>query len=242
MKDVLEPFLYPQNLFFIGLFLACVVYKKAGLWLLFLFFYVFGNTWVANQARAWYLAPLQSGLDANFTGDYVVLGCGGNAHSLPDCARNRVLQVARMMNAQQRDAKVTITTAFCEPYTALLTEQSRYANVQCFDGGATTYHEFQSLSKRLLKTQNYLVISSDYHAWRVGHLIKEHGFKAQVFAAPSSTFKPIACGLTCFFTVNLSNFDLWSKLSAEASSLLVYSLTKNWTDWYQPLSDTDAPD
>jgi hypothetical protein len=36
--------------------------------------------------------------------------------------------------------------------------------------------------------------------------------------------------------VNLSNYDLFSKLAAETASLQVYSLTKDWTEWYTPSS------
>ena len=237
VKDILEPFLYPHNLFLWGLLLACVCYRRKGLWLLFFWFYLSGNTLVANQLRDWYQSQIQSSLPAGFSGDYVLLGCGGNEHSLPDCARNRILQLARMLNAQQRPAKVYMTTLHCGPYLKLLQEQSAYAEASCFDAGPTTYNEMATLEKKLDPAQHYLMISSDYHALRVAALARQHGIQAQVFAASSSTFRPVNCGLNCLLTVNLSNFDLWSKLSAEGASMLVYHLTKGWTDWYQPVPE-----
>ena len=51
MKDILEPFMFPHNLMLYGLLLACIVYRKKGLWLLLAFYYLAGNSFVANQVR-----------------------------------------------------------------------------------------------------------------------------------------------------------------------------------------------
>ena len=60
MKDLLEPFLYPQNLLLYGLLLACLLYRKKGLWLLWGFYYLVGNTYIANHARLWYQQGISS--------------------------------------------------------------------------------------------------------------------------------------------------------------------------------------
>lgn len=237
MKDFLEPFLYPQNIFLWLFFFACLYYRRKGLWLLLIWFYLSGNTLLANQVRDWYNTQISTAeLPANFSGDYVLLGCGGNEHSLPDCASNRINQLALMINAQQRPVNVYMTTLHCGPYEALLKQKTEYAAIQCFDGGPTTYHEFASLEQKLDKTKNYLFISSDYHALRVKKLSQMHQLNAQVYAASSATFRQVNCGWNCLLTVNLSNYDLFSKLAAETASLQVYWLTKDWTDWYSPRS------
>jgi len=235
VKDILEAFLYPHNLFLWGLVFACLRYRRKGLWLLLAWFYLTGNTLVANQVRNWYHQQINSSLPVAFAGDYVVLGCGGNEHSVPACARNRIQQLARMLNAQQRQATVTLTTLHCGPYLQLLREQSRYADAVCLNAGETTYNEMATLAQRLDQHHQYLFISSDYHALRVAALAKQHGFNAQVYAASSSTFTPLNCGWNCLLTVNLSNYDLLAKLTAEGASMLVYQLTKDWTNWYQPM-------
>ena len=51
VKDLIEPFLYPHNLFLWGLLLAVLRYRKTGLLLLFVWFYAFGNGYAANQVR-----------------------------------------------------------------------------------------------------------------------------------------------------------------------------------------------
>jgi hypothetical protein len=234
VKDFLEPFLFPQNIFLWLFFFACLHYRRKGLWLLLLWFYLTGNTLIANQVRDWYNSQISSAaLPAHFAGDYVLLGCGGNADSLPDCASNRIHQLSLMLNTQQRPATVFITTLHCEPYEALLKQKTDYASIHCFDGGPTTYHEFISLDQKLDKGKDYLFISSDYHALRVKKLAQLHQVQASVYAAASSTFRPVNCGWNCLLTVNLSNYDLYSKLFAETASLQIYSLTHSWTDWYQ---------
>ncbi|MBU1437823.1 MAG: hypothetical protein KKF79_10690, partial [Gammaproteobacteria bacterium] len=62
---------------------------------------------------------------------------------------------------------------------------------------------------------------------------EQYLFDAQVFASPSSTFRQVNCGAVCFLTVNLSNYDLFAKLTAEMSSYYVYAMTKGWLNWYK---------
>lgn len=236
MKDLIEPFLYPHNLFFLGLVVAALRYRKTGLWLLLLWFYVFGNGWVANQVRHWYNSEVASTqFSADFSGNFMLPGCGGDANTLPDCAKARLTQLAELVNQTSHQAPlIHITTLHCAPYLAYLQPLlTREVRLDCFHGGATTYHEFYTLNSRLDHNIPLWFVTSDYHAYRVRQLARQYGFSASVYAAPSSTFKPVNCAAVCFLTVNLSNFDLFAKLSAEISSFYVYSLTRRFTGWYQ---------
>lgn len=230
MKDILEPFLYPQNIFMLALLLACICYRKKGLWCLFAFYYVLGNSFIANQVRAFYPSfQLQSLVRANSR--VVVLGCGGSESLLPACAKARLQQVAQLV--PQQGGAVIITTRFCKPYVDYLLQRSANVAIDCFDAGDNTYQEFASLSKRPGIAPDY-VVTSDFHGWRVQQLVDYHGFSSQVVTTSSQTFRAVNCGVNCFFTVNLSNFDLYSKLIAEFSSYTVFVLTRSWTNWYQP--------
>ncbi len=234
VKDLIEPFLYPHNLFFWGLVVAAVRYRKPGLWLLLIWFYAFGNGWVANQVRNWYNADIASTqFQADFTGNFVLPGCGGTEQTLPDCAKARLTQLADLVNQTSHQAPlIHITTLFCQPYLDYLQPMlKREVRLDCFHGGATTYHEFYTLNTRLDHQIPLWFVTSDYHAYRVHQLAMQYGFTAKVYAAQSSTFKPVNCGATCFLTVNLSNFDLFAKLTAEISSFYVYKLTQRFTDW-----------
>lgn len=236
MKDLIEPFLYPHNLFLWGLLFAVLRYRKTGLLLLFVWFYAFGNGYVANQVRHWYNSVISvDTVAADFNGNYVVLGCGGSATAIPDCARSRLDQLSSLITNRSDQPTVHITTLFCQPYLDYLRPKIP-ADVQldCFYGGATTYHEFYQLADRLDRRHPLVFVSSDYHAFRVKQLADQYLFNAKVFASPSSTFRPVNCGAVCFLTVNLSNYDLFAKLTAEMSSFYVYDLTKGWTDWYKP--------
>lgn len=236
MKDLLEPFLYPHNLFFWGLVLAACHYRKKGLWLLLGWFYLFGNGWVANQVRYWYNSDIATTrFEQSFGGSFVMLGCGGDEQQLPDCAKARLQELATLVNqSSHQQPLVHITTLYCQPYLAYLQPLlQREVRLDCFHGGATTYHEFYTLASRLDPKIPLWFVTSDYHAYRVKQLAAQYGFQAQVYAAPSSTFRPVNCGPTCYLTVNLSNFDLFAKLTAEISSYYVYRLTKPFSDWYQ---------
>lgn len=237
MKDFIEPFLYPHNLFLWGLLLAAVRYRKTGLWLLLGWFYLFGNGWVANQVRDWYNHDvIAAAFQPAFQGNFVVLGCGGSAEQLPDCAKARLQQVADLLNqTSHQQPAVHITTLFCQPYLAYLQPLlQRPVRLDCFHGGATTYHEFHTLDSRLDHQIPLWFVTSDYHAFRVSRLARQQGFDARVYAATSSTFKPVNCGAACMLTVNLSNYDLFAKLTAELSSYYVYLLSYRFTNWYQP--------
>lgn len=233
MKDFIEPFLYPHNLFLWGLLLAALRYRKTGLWLLLLWFYAFGNGYLANQVRHWYYQTVSSTeVPADYRGDFVVLGCGGTATTLPDCARSRLDQVAAVLSGPQAAATVHMTTLYCQPYLDYLRAKvAAQVQLNCFHGGDTTYHEFYSLNQRLDKTKPLVFISSDYHAYRIKKLAAQYQFAATVVAAPSSTFRQVNCGLGCFMTVNLSNYDLFAKLTAEMSSYFVYWLSQDWISW-----------
>ena len=227
MKDLLEPFLYPQNLFLLGLLLACVYYRKRGLWLLFVVYYLAGNTYLANHVRQWYSNHTQvQTVRADST--VVLLGCGGSASELPACAKARINELVKLMPYA---GSVIITTEYCPPYVNYLLEQKQQLVLDCFDGGDNTYQEFNSLTARGIKAD--YVLTSDFHAWRVKQLVQQHGFASVVLASSSQTFRRVNCGLNCFFTVNLTNFDFYSKLSAEFVSYAVYSLSWQWVDWYQ---------
>jgi len=237
LKDFLEPFLYPHNIFLWGLLLAAVRYRKTGLWLLLLWFYTFGNGWVANQVRHWYNTEvIAAAFTPDFAGNFVVLGCGGSAVQLPDCAKARLSQVAELANqAGDNEPLIHITTLFCQPYLDYLQPLlKKSTRLDCFYGGATTYHEFHTLNTRLDPKIPLWFVTSDYHAYRVGRLAAQQGFSAKVYAAASSTFRPVNCGAACWLTVNLSNYDLFAKLTAEISSYYVYLLSYRFSNWYQP--------
>ena len=235
MKDLIEPFLYPHNLFFWGLVLAVLRYRKTGLTLLMLWFYAFGNGYLANQVRFWYNSEISTAaIESAYAGNFVVLGCGGSASTLPDCAQSRLSQVAELVKNRTDSPVIHITTLFCQPYLDYLRDKiPAKVQLDCFHGGATTYHEFYQLSNRLDRRPPLVFVSSDYHAFRVKQLAGQYGFNARVFAVASSTFRPVNCGTVCFLTVNLSNYDLFAKLTAEMSSYYVYALTKGWLNWYK---------
>lgn len=227
MKDLLEPLLYPHNLLLYGLLFACMGYRKKGLWLLFIFYYLVGNTFVANQVRQWYTntsAPTVAELPSAGL-QYVVLGCGGSAQQLPACASARLQHLANELTQQGNQASgVLITTRYCQPYVNYLQQRVNQVVIHCFAAGDNTYQEFASLSSRLTTAQPLRFITSDFHRWRVQRLINEYQFNATVSAVSSQTFRPVNCSLNCFFTINLSNLDLYSKLVAEFSSYAVYRL------------------
>jgi hypothetical protein len=227
MKDLLEPLIYPHNLMLFGLLLACVYYRKRGLWLLFLLYYLAGNTYLANQVRHWYSSYTAiNAVRADST--VILLGCGGSATTLPACAKARI---DHLVNALPQHASVIITSEYCQPYVKYLLEKRRQLAVDCFNGGENTYQEFNSLKARAIKPD--YVLTSDFHAWRVKQLVALHGFNSIVLASSSQTFRRVNCSLNCFFTVNLTNFDFYSKLSAEFASYAVFSLSRDWVDWYQ---------
>ena len=227
MKDLLEPFIYPQNIFLLGLLLACVYYRKRGLWLLFVVYYLAGNTYLANHVRQWYSSFTEvRTIRADST--VVLLGCGGSANVLPACGKARINELVKLMPYA---GSVVMTTEFCPPYVEYLMQQKQQLVVDCFNAGDNTYQEFNSLKRRGIKAD--YVLTTDFHAWRVKQLVAEHGFNATVLASSSQTFRRVNCSLNCFFTVNLSNYDFYSKLSAEFASYAVYALTRDWVDWYQ---------
>jgi len=228
MKDILEPFMFPHNLMLFGLLLACIVYRKKGLWLLLAFYYLAGNSFVANQVRHWYAGHTSSyNMAANSS--VVVLGCGGSQTALPACAKSRLQQLAQLM---PDGGSVIMTTQYCKPYVDYLLSVANNVAVDCFYGGDNTYKEFNSLAARQLKPD--YIVTSDFHAWRVKQLAQHHGFSSQVMATSSQTFRRVNCGVNCLFTVNLTNFDFYSKLTAEFASYAVFVVTRSWTDWYQP--------
>ena len=227
MKDLLEPFIYPQNLFLFGLLLACCYYRKRGLWLLLLLYYLAGNTYLANHLRQWYASHTSvQAVRADST--VVMLGCGGSATTLPACAKARINELVALL---PRHASVIITTEYCQSYVNYLLAQRQQLAIDCFNGGDNTYQEFNSLTARGIKPD--YIVTSDFHAWRVRQLVQRHGLSASVLASTSQTFRPVNCSLNCFFTVNLTNFDFYSKLSAEFASYAVFTLTEAWVDWYQ---------
>lgn len=227
MKDLLEPLLFPHNLLLLGLLAACIGYRKKGLWLLLAFYYLAGNTWLANQVRHWYSGYVSTyAIDADST--TVLLGCGGSASALPACARARIDTLVALLPER---ASVLITTEYCQPYVDYLLAQQRQLAIDCVNGGDNTYQEFNSISARGLKPD--YILTSDFHAWRVSQLVQQHRLTSRVIASSSQTLRPVNCSYNCFITVNLSNFDFYSKLVAEFSSYGVYRLTASWTDWYQ---------
>lgn len=234
MKDLLEPFLYPHNLMLYGLLFACISYKKKGLWLLFIFYFVMGNTYIANQVRHWYSNTLNSAATVDIAGAgktpvdsmlYIVLGCGGSATQLPACATARLQRLSVELadaTTKQRPAAVLITTRYCQPYLDALAARQFDFVVDCYDAGENTYQEFASLAKRLDKSQPLKIITSDFHGWRVRKLITEYQFNARVGVAQTQTFRAVNCNLNCMFTINLTNLDFYSKLIAEFTSYAIY--------------------
>ncbi|WP_019675506.1 hypothetical protein [Arsukibacterium perlucidum] len=232
MKDLLEPFLYPQNIFLYGLLVACIVYRKKGLWLLLLGFYLAGNTYFANMVRSHYAAQISGSSLPQSNSIYVVLGCGGSAEALPACARARLDRLGQSLGGQT--APVIITTRYCQPYQDyLLSQQLQPLVIDCFDAGDNTYQEFNSLSERLNQRQRLQVITSDFHGWRVINLINYHQLNAGLSTVSSQTFRPLNCGWNCMVTVNLSNYDLYSKLIAEYASYLVWRVSAKTAIWQQ---------
>jgi hypothetical protein len=230
MKDLLEPFLYPQNIFLYGLLLACIFYRKKGLWLLLLCFYLAGNTFFANMVRSYYSAQISGSSLAQSNSTYVVLGCGGAADTLPACARARLDRLGQSLGGQM--VPVLITTRYCQPYQDyLLSQQHQPLVIDCFDAGSNTYQEFSSLSQRLSQQQRLQFITSDFHGWRVSKLIHYHQLNAGLSTVSSQTFRPLNCSWNCMLTVNLSNFDLYSKLIAEYASYLVWRVSATATVW-----------
>ncbi|WP_445424955.1 YdcF family protein [Alishewanella sp. HL-SH06] len=227
MKDLLEPLIYPHNMLLYGLLFACIAYRKKGLWCLLLFYYLIGNTFVANQVRQWYQqqAVVSASSVLGRTPDlFVMLGCGGSAEQIPACAAARIQQLNSeiALLPQAAPLAVVITTRYCEPYLAALQQTVRHGAIDCFDAGENTYQEFQALAKRLNPQHAIRFITSDFHSWRVRQLIKEYQLSASVGVVRSQTFRPVNCTLNCLLTVNLSNLDLYSKLMAEFASYAVY--------------------
>jgi len=230
MKDFFEPFLYPHNLTLVGLMLACFCYRKKGLFVLLVFYYLAGNTFFANQLRHWYVSQVSSYAIA--PGSVVVLlGCGGTEQGLTACAEARVQHLATLL--PKEGSSVVITSQHCKPYVDKLHSLVSNVAIDCFDGGENTYQEFTSLSQRKGLRPDY-ILSSDFHAWRVKQLVKQYRMPSQVLSVSSQTFRQIKCSANCMLTVNLSNYDFYSKLISEFSSFTVYSLTRSWTDWYTP--------
>lgn len=230
MKDLLEPLLYPQNIMLYGLLVACIFYRKKGLWLLWVGFYLAGNTYFANMVRVHYSAQISDSSLAQSNSTFVVLGCGGSANTLPACARARLDRLGQSLGGQS--AAVLITTRYCQPYQDyLLSQQAQSLAIDCFDGGSNTYQEFSSLSQRLSQQQRLQFITSDFHGWRVNKLISYHQLNAGLSTVSSQTFRPLNCGWNCMFTVNLSNFDMYSKLIAEYASYLVWRVSATAEVW-----------
>lgn len=235
MKDFIEPFLYPHNLFLWAFLFAAIRYRKIGLFVLLIWFYLFGNTFVANVVRDWYGTAIStSQIDRTFNGNYVLLGCGGSIDALPDCAKSRLEQLVAVSFGREDNFTVYVTTLFCQPYVDYLKSRIQSnARIDCFHGGATTYHEMYNLADRLDRAVPLVFVSSDYHAFRVKKLAEQYQLPALVYAAPSSTFRQVNCGSGCFLTVNLSNYDLFAKLTAEMVSFYTYDLTRDLSDWYK---------
>lgn len=219
MKDLLEPMLYPHNILLYALLLACIGYRKKGLWIILVCYYLIGNTFIANHVRIWY----QQGIAApkQVADLYVVLGCGGSATQLPACAVARIQQLKHELKPGVLPA-VILTTRYCQPYLTYLQQQLPEVVADCFDAGDNTYQEFASLAPKLKNQQQVRFITSDFHSWRVSRLINEYQITASIGAASTQTLRPVNCSLNCFFTVNLSNLDFYSKLTAEFSSYAVY--------------------
>lgn len=230
MKDFFEPFLYPHNLTLLGLVAAYVCYRKKGLLVLLLFYYLTGNNFIANQFRSVYVSQTTSHVIAPGS-VAVLLGCGGTDNKLTACAAGRIQHLAALLPAE--GASVVITSKHCKPYVDKLRSLTPHTVIDCFDGGENTYQEFNSLAARPELKPDYIV-TSDFHSWRVNQLVKQHNMSSKVLSASSQTFRELNCNGNCMFTVNLSNYDFYSKLISEFSSYAVYSLTRSWTDWYIP--------
>ncbi len=231
MKDLLEPLLYPHNIVLYGLLLACLAYKKKGLWLLLFFYYFMGNTWLTNQVRQWYLdysksVPAMAASTLKYPDLYVVLGCGGSQSALPACAQARLAQLVKEIPQEANTAPlaVLITTRYCQPYLAQLQQRQRNWALDCVDAGANTYQELDYIAKRYGKNQGLRFITSDFHGWRVKQLIQQYQLQGSVGVVSTQTFRPVNCHWNCLFTVNLTNFDFYSKLIAEFSSYAVYRI------------------
>jgi hypothetical protein len=227
MKDIIEPFLFPHNVMLLGLLVACLCYRKKGLWLLFAFYYLAGNSLLANQVRHWYSSHTANYMLAPDS-VVVVLGCGGSASLVPACGKARLQQLAQSLPG---GGSVVITTRYCKPYVDYLLTQTNNVAIDCFYGGDNTYKEFNSLATRKSLKADY-ILTSDFHAWRVKQLVNYHGFTSKVLATSSQTFRPVNCAVNCLLTVNLTNFDFYSKLTAEFASYAVFVLTRDWTGWY----------
>ncbi|MEH8021140.1 MULTISPECIES: hypothetical protein [Rheinheimera] len=232
MKDFFEPFLYPHNLTLLGLVAAYICYRKKGLLVLLLFYYLSGNNFIANQFRSLYVGQTVSHAIAPGSA-VVLLGCGGTDDKLTACASARIQHLAELLPAE--GASVLMTSKHCKPYLNKLKSliEHKQVAVDCIDGGENTYQEFNSLAARTELKPDYIV-TSDFHAWRVNQLVKQHNMHSKVLSTSSQTFRELNCNGNCMFTVNLSNFDFYSKLISEFSSFAVYSLTYSWTDWYIP--------
>ena len=233
MKEFFEPFFYPQNIVLLGLLLACICYRKKGLWVLLVFYYLTGNSFVANQARHWYSSTQLTSYDIKPGSLVVVLGCGGTEEDLTACARARLEQVAA---ALPDGSSVVITSRYCQPYIDYLLARADNLAVDCIYGGDNTYQEFNTLVGKTSLKPDY-VLTSDFHAWRVQQLLNDHQLDSKILTSSSRTFRQLNCHLQCLLTVNLANYDLYSKLISEFASYGVYTLTRSWTDWY----DAPAP-
>ena len=229
MTDFIQLVLYPHNLFLYALLLAAVRYRKKGLWLLWLVFYLLGNSFVTNQVRHWQLQQLgnQGAMQSDVT--LVLLGCGGSEQTLPACARNRLDHLLQETAGQS--FPVVITTRHCGPYVHYLQQHGFHGAIDCFDGGDNTYQEFYQLAARFQHQQPLRFISSDHHGWRVQRLINLHQLNGQFSAASTSTYRPLPCRWQCWLTVNLSNYDFYAKLSGEWFSYASYRLTRRWHNW-----------
>lgn len=234
MTDFIQQALYPQNLFLYALLLAAICYRKKGLWLLFLFFYLSGNSFVANQVRVWHqqhieLSPISQ--YSNESSTVVIMGCGGSESVLPACARNRLEHAILRLSSLSQPAGIVITTRHCTPYTDYLEQQGVTGVIHCFDGGKNTYQEFYHLAERFTAEQPLLFVSSDYHGWRIQRLITLHQLNASFSAASTATFRPLSCPWHCWLTVNLSNYDFFAKLTTEWFSYASYRISKSWLNW-----------
>lgn len=234
MTDFIQLALYPQNVFLYALLLAAICYRKKGLWLLFLFFYLLGNSYVANQVRSWqqqHIEPSSLSQPGSEPRTLVIMGCGGSENALPACARNRLDHAVSLLSSPSQAVGLVITTRHCGPYTDYLLQQGITGVIDCFDGGKNTYQEFYHLAERFTTEQPLLFVSSDYHGWRIQRLISLHQLNADFSAASTATFRPLNCPWHCWLTVNLSNYDFYAKLTTEWFSYVSYRLSKNWLSW-----------
>lgn len=235
MKDILEPLMFPHNLMLYGLLLAGICYRKKGLWLLLVFYYLAGNSFIANQVRGWYSNSYHVSHSVSKNSSVLVLGCGGSDRALPACAKARLQHLAQLMPG---GGSVIITTRHCQPYIEYLLDILGNFAISCFAGGDNTYQEFNSIAATLQAKPDYIV-TSDFHAWRVQQLVRYHGFNSTVLATSSQTFRRVNCSYNCFITVNLTNFDFYSKLMAEFASYSVFAATRRWSSWHTTPSTGD---